>query len=168
MSDCLRKTCPKPVYFNESLSMPALMKFLHVLAAIAWLGGVTFMLFALRPVVGAVLAPPQRLPLIAQVLQRFFAVVWASIALLLLTGLVMLLGVGMKNAPIGWHAMLGIGLLMFALFGHLYFGPFRRLKLAVGESNWPEGGRRVGQIVTLAQAILSLGVVAIAAVFFLV
>ena len=145
--------------------MPVLMKFLHVLAAIAWLGGVTFMLFSLRPVVGAVLALPQRLPLIAQVLQRFFAWVWASIVVLLLTGLAMLLGVGMKNAPIGWHAMLGIGLLMFALFGHLYFGPFRRLKLAVGESNWPEGGRRVGQIVTLAQAIL--GVVAIASVFFL-
>jgi uncharacterized membrane protein len=148
--------------------MPVLMKFLHILAAIVWLGGVSFMLFALRPAAAQLLAPPQRLALIANILQRFFPFVWASIGVLLLTGLAMLLGVGMKNAPVGWHAMLGIGLLMFALFGHLYFGPFRRLKLAVSASNWPEGGGRVGQIATLALANLGLGILAIAAVFFLV
>lgn len=146
--------------------MNALMKFLHIAAAIAWLGGVSFMLFALRPAAGA-LAPPQRLPLIAGVLQRFFMVVWASIVVLLVTGLAMLLRVGMKNAPIGWHLMFGIGIVMFALFGHLYFGPFRRLKLAVAAADWPEGGRRVGQIATLASVNLILGTVAIAAVVFL-
>ena len=143
------------------------MKFLHVLAAIAWLGGISFMLFALRPAAAETLAPPQRLPLIAQTLQRFFNLVWATIVVLLLTGLAMLLGVGMKNAPAGWHAMLGIGLVMFALFGHLYFGPFRRLKHAVSAADWAEGGRRVGQIATLATVNLALGVLAIAAVYFL-
>ncbi len=143
------------------------MKFLHVLAAIAWLGGISFMLFALRPAAAELLAPPQRLPLIAQTLQRFFKLVWVTIVVLLLSGLAMLLGVGMKNAPAGWHAMLGIGLVMFALFGHLYFGPFRRLKHAVSAANWPEGGRRVGQIATLATVNLALGVLAIAAVYFL-
>jgi uncharacterized membrane protein len=146
--------------------MPVLMKFLHVLSAIVWLGGVSFMLFALRPAAQS-LAPPLRLPLIAQTLGRFFKLVWSAIAILLLTGLVMLLAVGMKNAPAGWHAMLGMGLLMFALFGHLFFGPFRRLNLAVSATDWPEAGRRVGQIARLAQVILALGVLAIAAVFFL-
>jgi len=148
--------------------MYALMNFLHLLAAIAWLGGVSFVLIALRPATAALLSPPQRLPLIAQVLSRFFVLVWLSIGVLLLTGLPMLMGVGMKGAPIGWHLMLGIGLLMFALFGHLYFGPFRRLKQAVSASNWPEGGRRVGQIVILALLNLVLGALAIAAVIFLV
>ena len=143
------------------------MKFLHVLAAIAWLGGIGFMLFALRPAAAETLAPPQRLPLIAQTLQRFFKLVWVTIVVLLLSGLAMLLGVGMKNAPAGWHAMLGIGLVMFALFGHLYFGPFRRLKHAVSAADWAEGGRRVGQIATLATVNLALGVLAIAAVYFL-
>ena len=147
--------------------MPALMKFLHIVAAITWLGGVSFMLFALRPVAAELLTPVQRLPLIAQVLRRFFGLVWGAIAVLLLTGLAMLLGVGMKNAPLGWHLMFGIGLLMFALFGHLYFGPFRRLKQAVSASNWPEGGRRVGQIATLAMVNLALGALAIAAIVFL-
>lgn len=146
--------------------MNALMKFLHIAAAIAWLGGVGFMLFALRPAAGQ-LPPPQRLPFIADVLRRFFAIVWLTIGLLLLTGLAMLLGVGMKNAPIGWHLMLGIGLLMFLLFGHLYFGPFRRLKKAVAASDWADGGRRVGQIATLATVNLVLGALAIAAVLFL-
>lgn len=148
--------------------MQALMKFLHIAAAVTWLGGAAFMLFALRPALAGQLAPPQRLPLIVQILTRFFALVWASIVILLLTGLAMLLAVGMKGAPIGWHLMFGIGLLMFALFGHLYFGPFRRLKLAVTASDWPEGGRRVGQIATLALANLALGALAIAAVIFLV
>lgn len=148
--------------------MLPLMKFLHLLAAIVWLGGVSFMLLALRPALSAQLAPPQRLPLIALVLRRFFALVWPAIGVLLLSGLAMLMRVGMKNAPVGWHMMFGIGLLMFALFGHLYFGPFRRLKLAVAAADWPEGGRRVGQIATLATANLALGAAAIAAVIFLV
>lgn len=147
--------------------MPALMKFLHVLAAMGWLGGISFMLFALRPAAAETLQPAQRLPLITQTMQRFFALTWVCIAILLLSGLSMLLAVGMKNAPAGWHAMLGIGLVMFALFGHLYFGPFRRLKQAVSAANWPEGGRRVGQIATLALVNLVLGVLAIAAVFFM-
>jgi len=148
--------------------MTALMKFLHLAAAIVWLGGACFMLFSLRPAAAEQLAPAQRLPLIAQVMHRFFVLVWLAVAILLVTGLAMLLGAGMKNAPVGWHLMLGIGLLMFALFGHLYFGPFRRLKLAVAASDWPEGGRRVGQIATLAMVNLTLGMVAIAAVIFLV
>lgn len=147
--------------------MSALLKFLHIAASIAWLGGIGFMLVALRPAAGALLAPPQRLPLIAQVLSRFFVLVWVTIAVLLLTGLGMLLAVGLKNAPLGWHVMLGLGLLMFALFGHLYFGPFRRLKLAVQAADWPEGGRRVGQIATLATVNLVLGAIAIGSVIFL-
>ena len=147
--------------------MLALMKFLHIAAAIVWLGGVAFMLFALRSALAGQLAPPQRLPLIAQVLRRFFAQVWISIAILLVSGLWLLLGVGMKNAPIGWHIMFGLGLLMFALFGHLYFGPFRRLKLAVASANWSEGGKRMGQIAMLAKVNLALGALAIAAVIFL-
>ena len=145
--------------------MHALMKFLHIAAAVVWLGGIVFMLFALRPA-AAQLPPPQRLPLIAQVLGNFFKRVWEGIAILLVTGLVMLLGVGMNHAPLGWHLMFGTGLLMFALFGHLYFGPFRRLKLAVAAQDWPEGGLRVGQIAKLATLNLVLGTLAIAAVIF--
>jgi uncharacterized membrane protein len=139
------------------------MNFLHVSAAIVWLGGVSFMLFALRPA-AMDLPPLQRLPLMALVLKQFFRLVWVCIGLLLATGLVMLLSVGMKQAPVGWHLMLGIGLLMFAVFGHLYFGPFRRLRAAVEAADWPQAGKKLGQIAKLAQLNLALGALAIAAV----
>jgi uncharacterized membrane protein len=161
-------SCKKLCHSNERRAMPALMKFFHLLAAMAWLGGIAFMLLALRPAAAEFLTPQQRLPLIARVMQHFFALVWASIGVLLTTGLVMLLGVGMKQAPVGWHLMLGLGLLMFAIFGHLYFGPFRRLQRAVGASDWPEAGRRTKQIATLAWVNLGLGALAIGAVFFMV
>lgn len=147
--------------------MQALMKFLHIAAAIVWLGGASFMLLALRKAAAEQLAPAQRLPLLAEAMRRFFALVWLSIAVLLGTGLKMLLNAGMAYAPIGWHLMFGIGLLMFALFGHLYFGPFRRLKRAVAAADWPEGGCRAGQIAILAAINLALGALAIAAVVFL-
>ena len=70
-----------------------------------------------------------------------FQLVWLSIGLLLATGLMMLMGVGMKQAPVGWHFMLGIGLLMFAVFGHLYFGPFWRLRAAVAAADWQRAGQ---------------------------
>lgn len=152
----------------KAVPMPVLMKFLHLLAAVAWLGGIGFMLLALRPAAAQMLAPPQRLALTARALQRFFALVWFCIAILLTSGLAMLLSAGMRNAPLGWHAMLGLGLLMSAVFGHIYFGPFRRLQRAVSAADWPEGGRHAGRIAALARLVLGLGVVAIAAVFFMV
>ncbi|MGE0330599.1 MAG: CopD family protein [Ramlibacter sp.] len=147
--------------------MYPLLKFFHLAAAIFWIGGMAFIMLALCPPVHASLQPPVRLPLMAAVLGRFFVVVWASIAALLVTGFPMLASVGMKAAPLGWHLMLGIGMVMVAIFAHIYFAPFRRLKLAVAVGDWPEGARRIGQIVLLAKINLGLGWVAIAAVLLL-
>lgn len=143
------------------------VKLLHIAAAIVWLGGMTFVLGALRPVVMAQLAPPLRLPLMAAVLRRFFLAVWAGIGVLLLSGGHLLAVTGMKNAPIGAHLMLGIGLLMFAIFGHLYFGPFRRMKAAVKAADWPEAGRRMAQIHPLVVLNAGLGWLAVAAIYLL-
>ncbi|MDP3137477.1 MAG: CopD family protein [Burkholderiaceae bacterium] len=144
--------------------MQDLIKLLHLAGAIVWLGGMTFMLVALRPAAHALLQPPQRLPLIAAAVSRFFVAVWLSVVALLFTGLAMLLAVGMKGAPLGWHLMLGIGMLMFLVFGHIYFGPWRRVKLAVAACDWPEGGRRMGQVTLLVKLNFVLGWVAVAAV----
>lgn len=147
--------------------MPALLKFLHLGAAIFWIGGMAFILLALRKPVNAQLQPAVRLPLIAAVLGRFFPLVWASIAVLLATGLPTLLATGMKGAPLGWHLMLGLGLLMMLIFAHIWFAPFRRLRRAVAAADWAEGGRRIGQIVLLARINLTLGWLAVAAVLLL-
>ena len=144
--------------------MQKLILFFHIAAAIFWMGGMAFMVMALRPALEQQLAPPQRLPLIVAVLKRFFAVVVASIAVLLATGLTMLLQTGMAKAPPGWHAMLGLGLAMMLVFGHIFFSPYRKLKVAVAAADWPEGGRRTGQIALLVKINLALGWLAIAAV----
>ena len=144
--------------------MHQLILFFHLAAAIFWMGGMAFMVLALRPVLAEQLPPPQRLPVLAAVLKRFFAVVAASIAVLLLTGLAMLMDSGMAKAPPGWHAMLGLGLAMMLVFGHIYFSAYRKLKLAVAAADWPEGGRRAGQIAMLVKINLGLGWLAIAAV----
>lgn len=147
--------------------MSELTKFFHLASAVVWLGGMAFVLAALRPALTAVLEPALRLTLLARVLARFFALVWLAIALLLLTGVGMLVAVGMRAAPAGWHLMLGLGLLMCLIFGHIYFVPFKRLQTAVAAGRWPEGARHAALLAKLVMVNFVLGWLAIAAVIFM-
>jgi uncharacterized membrane protein len=144
--------------------MRNLMLFLHLAGAILWMGGMAFMVMALRPALHAQLQPPVRLPLVVATLRRFFVVVIASIALLLLTGVWLLLQLPGAQAPRGWHAMAGLGILMTLVFGHIFFAPWRRLQRAVAAQDWPEGGKRMNQVALLVKFNLGLGWLAIAAV----
>ena len=144
--------------------MRNVMLFLHLAGAIFWMGGMAFMVMAMRPALHAQLQPPVRLPLVVAVLRRFFWVVIASIAVLLATGVWLLLQVPGAQAPRGWHAMAGLGIVMMLVFGHIFFGPWRRLRAAVAAQDWPEGGRRMNQVTLLVKVNLGLGWLAIAAV----
>ena len=144
--------------------MRNVMLFLHLAGAIFWMGGMAFMVMAMRPALHAQLQPPMRLPLVVAVLRRFFWVVIASIAVLLATGVWLLLQVPGAQAPRGWHAMAGLGIVMMLVFGHIFFGPWRRLGAAVAAQDWPEGGRRMNQVTLLVKVNLGLGWLAIAAV----
>jgi uncharacterized membrane protein len=137
--------------------------FFHLAAAIFWIGGAAFMVMALRGPVNEQLQPAARLPLLAAVLGRFFTVVALAAVVLLGTGAFLLMNVA-GEAPPGWHAMAALGLLMVLIFGHIFFGPYRRLKAAVAGANWLEGGKWMGQITLLAKINLGLGWLAIAAV----
>lgn len=139
-------------------------KFFHLAAGIVWLGGMALVILALRPVAIAQMAPPERLSLMCAVLTRFFAMVWVSIALILVTGFWMLSMADMKLAPTGWHAMSGLGLLMCLIFAHIWFVPFRRLKAAVAISDWPAAGKALGQIHPLVLTNFALGWLAVLAV----
>jgi uncharacterized membrane protein len=143
--------------------MRSLFLFFHLAGAIFWMGGMAFMVMALRPALGT-LQPPLRLPLVLAVLRRFFVVVAASVALLLATGVVLLLQAPRGATPTGWNAMAGLGVLMMLVFGHIFFGPWRRLKQAVAAQDWAEGGKRMNQIALLVKFNLTLGWVAIVAV----
>ena len=143
----------------------SLSLFLHVLSVVVWVGGMFFAYMALRPVAAGVLEPPQRLTLWAGVFGKFFPWVWASVALILASGLHMLAVLGGTGAPLYALAMLALGVLMMLIFAHVFFAPYGRLKRAVAAQDWKAGGGALGQIRMLIGINLSLGLLTIAVVF---
>lgn len=142
------------------------MKFmimLHLQGIVIWVGGMFFAHQILRPVAADQLEPPLRLPLWVGVFKRFFPWVWVSVALVLISGLFMIaiLG-GMGSVPLYVHAMLGTGTVMMAIFAHVFFVPFARLKRAVVSQDWKAGGAALANIRQLVGINLVLGLVTIA------
>lgn len=121
-----------------------------------------FAYVCLRPVAAAQLESPQRLKLWAAVFTRFFPWVWAAIGAILASGLGMLLLVGFARAPIHWHVMLVLGLVMTGIFARAFFVPYPRLRHAVGGGEWPEGARELSAIRRLVATNLVLGAITIA------
>ena len=136
---------------------------LHLLAAVIWVGGMFFAYMALRPVAAALLEPPLRLPLWSQVFARFFPWVTAAVIILPITGYWMVFNVlgGMSGVGLHIHLMQGIGIVMILLYGHLYFGPYRRLKLAIEKQDWKDAGARLAVIRKIIATNLSLGLVVV-------
>jgi uncharacterized membrane protein len=143
----------------------ALSLFLHVLSVVVWVGGMFFAYMALRPVAASVLEPPQRLTLWSGVFGKFFPWVWASVVLILLSGLHMLMAFGGSSAPHYAWTMLALGVLMMLIFGHVFFSPYKKLRHAVSDQNWKAGGAALAQIRLLIGINLSLGLLTIAVVF---
>ena len=137
---------------------------LHVLAAVVWVGGMFFAYVALRPVAVSQFEPPQRLALWAAVFGKFFPWVFVAIATLLVTGFWIVLSFYDGFANVGLHVdlMLWAGLLMMLIFLHVFFAPFRRLKLAVAAEDWPTGAKKLAQVRLLIEINLALGLCVIA------
>ena len=144
--------------------MYELIKFSHLAAGVVWLGGMAAMIWAVRPAAIAMFEPPLRLPFLAMAMGRFFKVVAACVFILILTGSAMLVGVDMKLAPKGWHAMLGIGTLMCLIFGHIYAVPFRKMKLALAQEDLPSAASQLAKIHPLMILNFALGWLAVGAV----
>ncbi len=141
----------------------ALALTLHILSAVIWVGGMFFAYVALRPAAAQLLEPPLRLQLWRQVFARFFIWVTIAVVLLLVTGLWMIFGGygGMGNARPYIHVMLLLGLIMMAIYGHVFFAPYKRLIRAVEAENWPEGGNQLAMIRKLIAANLTLGLLVV-------
>jgi uncharacterized membrane protein len=122
-----------------------------------------FAYMALRPVAAALLEPPQRLPLWQATLRKFFAWVWAAVALILGSGLWMIKTLGGFGAiGVYVHVMFAIGILMMLIFVHIFFAPFRRLTRFVDTQDWKSAGAALGQIRKLVGVNLILGLITIA------
>ena len=148
------------------------VKLTHLVAAIFWMGGMAFMILALRPVAVKLLEPPERLLLMGAVWKRFFIVVMVSIVALFASGTnlytttfrAIKAATGQGSVPLGWNVMLVLGLLMMVIFGHIYFAGYARFKRAIAAQDWPLAAKAAAQIHTLMVTNFVLGWLSIAAV----
>ncbi|MFZ4651744.1 MAG: CopD family protein [Rubrivivax sp.] len=142
----------------------ALLKTLHVLAIVVWVGGMVFAHFFLRPAV-ARLEPPVRLRLMHDVLGRFFQAVLVASLLTLASGVWMLgraarqvvQSGGRFDMPLAWIVMAALGVAMVAIFLHIRFALYRRLARAVAAEQWPEAGKALAAIRAWVAVNLALG-----------
>lgn len=141
--------------------MHPLLKFLHLASVLVWVGGMFFAYVCLRPVAASQLEPPARLSLWASVFARFFPWVWGAVVLILASGLQTLLAVGFAAAPLYWHLMFALGLLMTGIYLYVFFVPWARLRAAVGAQQWPAGGAALADIRRWVGINLSIGLLTV-------
>ncbi|MDP1527670.1 MAG: CopD family protein [Rhodocyclaceae bacterium] len=150
----------------------ALLKTIHVLSVILWVGGMIFAELFLRPALAA-LAPPERLRLTQAVLARFFtAVLWAS-ALALGSGVWMIGRVakaavqsgGSFSMPLSWTVMAGLGVLMVALFGYIRFVLYPRFAATVAAADWTQAAERLQPLRLWVRVNLVIGLVIVGVLY---
>jgi uncharacterized membrane protein len=134
----------------------------HAVAAVIWVGGMFFALVVLRPSTGP-LEPPVRLALWRRVFAIFFPWVWAAVAVLLASGLAMVIWGfgGFDRIGTYVNVMMGVGILMMLIYGHLYFAPWQRFRRAVDAADWPTAGKHIDMIRRLVTINLALGLITV-------
>ncbi len=144
------------------MTLYSILLLVHLLATVAWVGGMVFALFCLRPAATTILPPPQRIPLMHAALGRFFTIVVLAIALMLASGMGMIVIAGAKNMPFAWRWMIGLGIVMMTIFFHLRAVPFKRLGASVQAVDWPSAARHLEQIRVMVMLNLAIGLSIIA------
>lgn len=146
----------------------ALLKSIHLLAVVVWVGGMFFALACLRPAAAA-LEPSLRITLMRDALGRFLDIVVVAAGLVLASGIWMMssaAGVSMRagigfNMPVDWHVMVTLGVIMVAVFGYIRFGVFPQLRSASAARDWPAAAAALNRIRALVLVNLTLAVIII-------
>jgi uncharacterized membrane protein len=141
--------------------MVSFLLFLHLAAAVVWVGGMFFAYVCLRPAAVEVLEPPARLTLWRRVFDRFFVYVWVAVLLLPLTGTALLWKMNWAM-PVYVMVMATLGIVMIAVYVDVALLRFAALKRAVDAKDWPAGGAALGQIRQRVGFNLALGGIVIA------
>lgn len=135
---------------------------LHTLAATIWVGGLFFLVGIMRPAASSV-PLAERLPLLSAAMGRFFLWVWIAIIVMLITGYAMigLLG-GMGAVPLYINVMQGLAWVMFLIYGHMFFSPWKRVRAALHAGALGDAGRAMNQLRLFAGISLVLGLLVVA------
>lgn len=142
------------------MSLVAFVYVLHVLSAVLWVGGMFFAWMILRPAVIAALEGPARLKLWVQVFPRFFVWVWCAVILLPVTGIgmIQLNFSGFQTAPRYVQVMIGLYVVMVALFLRISSLNLPQLRQAVDAEQWADGAAALGGIRRLVGINLLVGI----------
>ena len=137
---------------------------LHVLAALIWVGGMFFAWMILRPAAVTALEGPARLKLWVEVFQRFFVWVWIAVVILPISGvgLLQMRFNGFETAPRYVQIMMGLYIVMTALFIRIQSLQLPELRKAVEAQAWADGAAVMGRIRRLVGCNLIVGLVLVA------
>ena len=146
----------------------ALLKSIHLLSIVVWVGGMFFALYCLRPAAAA-LEPALRVGLMRDALGRFLNIAAVAVALVLISGIWLIAtasrvsvnaGIGF-NMPLDWHVMVTLGVIMAAVFGYIRFAVFRQVERAAAAKDWPAAGAALNTIRKLVSVNLVLALIII-------
>ncbi len=111
---------------------------IHLIAAVSWVGGTIFLSLVLAPSYRSMASKPDAGALFRTTARRFRLVVWGAVAVLLLTGPMLVLSHGWPLfEPARWPSPLGIklvlvaALLLMTLAHDLVLGPRVRAIMAI-------------------------------------
>ncbi len=166
----------------------AAVSLLHLLAAVIWLGGMTFSFLVVIPSLAAIDPPPLRGKLMGAVVKRFASIAWTAVAVLVLTGLAMTVwrvpspaalvstsyGIKLLVKILIAAAMIAIGAAVAFVLTPKLEAMSAPASVAVPDRQPSRGGgpsapppqlaRLQGQIATLGQVNLALGMLILALV----
>lgn len=151
--------------------MAALLVWMHLLAAVAWIGGMLFLSLVLVPELKRHLADGPRAGLFRAVGRRFRLLVWGSIAVLLVTGPLLLRDrVPSLMDPSTWPAIatLKLALVMTLLLAtglhDFWLGPkVGRLRTLPGDARSPAEALQLRLAPWIARGVLLLALLVLLA-----
>ena len=137
--------------------------FLHVIAAVVWVGGMIAMRFAAHQAFLEIGEPVQRLPMVSKALKRLFLLVMPFVLILAATGAVLTIGYGIKHTDFHYltHIKEGIWTIMFINLAAMMI---RRAKAdkAMAMGDYKKAGELLGLIGRLMVPVnITLGIAAI-------
>jgi len=137
---------------------------LHALAAVIWVGGMFAIYICLRPALGALETPADRVRIVAATFGKFFPWVWLSIVVLFASGYLMVFTTqgGFAQTGMHVHIMQLIAWIMVVLFAVLYWGPWKHLRAAVAAQVWPKAAPQIDRIRKIIAVNLPLGLIVVA------
>ncbi len=140
------------------MTIYAVLKALHLVCAVLWVGGMFFSYVVLRPSLAAIEAP-QRMLLHTRVFKSFFLVIWHAMPVSLISGIAMLsLHWDMATLPWQINAMMALGLVMAAVFLAIFFGPYRQFRRTTDRNRMASSLNNIRKLIGLN---LGLGLVTV-------